>query len=57
MTYAQLIQELLALPPERLGDTVTVYSAAADEFYAAEFQIFVESANSTLDDGHAYLEF
>ena len=55
MTYADLIRELQAQDPARLHDTVTVYVRGVDEFYPVDdFKIAMD--NSTLDDGHAYLE-
>ena len=57
MIYAELIENLQALPKERLQDTVTVYVKGVDEFYAVnEFQIAVGDVNDVIDDGHAYLE-
>jgi len=57
MTYAELMQELMKLDPERLKDTVTVYVTDVDEFYAVkELQIAVGDVTDVIDDGHAYLE-
>jgi len=59
ITYRDLIENLQAMPPERLDDTVTVYVSGVDEFYSLveDFPIVVAQpdSNDVLDPGHFYL--
>ena len=56
MTYKELLEQLQALPKERLEDTVTVYEPYEDEYIAIiETGIAQESETNVLDDGHFYL--
>lgn len=58
MTYAELIENLQALDPARLQDTVTVYVQGTDEFYAVvedyPFNVSDETCD-VLDPGHPYI--
>ncbi len=58
MTYAELIENLQALPKDRLQDTVTVYVQGTDEFYPVvedyPFNVSDETCD-VLDPGHAYI--
>lgn len=67
MTYRELVDQLLRLPPERLDDTVTVYEPYEDEYIAvvdgcvATELAHVSVTKFQLDDedphlGHFYLD-
>lgn len=68
LTYRDLIENLKALPDERLDDNVTIFASGLGEFYALveDFPFVVANSeiqneftpgavDGTLDDGHAYL--
>lgn len=57
LTYRELIENLKALPDERLDDNVTVYVSGEDEFYPLreDYPFATAAQNSVLDDGHPIL--
>lgn len=54
ITYAQLLEALQALPPERLQDTATVYAGGIDEFYPVQ-RLDISYGSDVVDDGHALM--
>lgn len=57
MTYRDLVDQLLRLPPERLGDTVTAYDPYVDEYIAVVDGCVATGPldDGVLDLGHFYL--
>jgi len=57
LTYRELIENLKALPDERLDDAVTVHVSGVDEFYplVQDYPFVVADGSDVLDNGHAYL--
>ena len=59
LTYRELIENLKALPDERLDDTVTVFVSGDGEYYPVvddyPFNVADDATNDTLDPGHPYL--
>ena len=56
MTYRELLEFLKSLPDDdvRLGNNVTVYDAAADEFFG-QVELLEAVDSDVLDDDHFYL--
>lgn len=56
MTYKELLEELNAIDPNRLNDTVTIYEPYEDE-YIPVVHSFISDAREcdVLDDGHYVL--
>lgn len=54
MTYAELLQVLQNLDPERLSDTVTVYDEEEDEYFGATGCV-VTKETDVLDENHLFL--
>jgi len=55
MTYKQLLQDLQALAPERLNDTVTVFDPYTEEFIAVVHGVECDDVIDALDDGHYFM--
>jgi len=59
LTYRELIENLKALPDERLDDAVTIYASGLDEYYPLvddyPFCTADPEINDVLDGGHPYL--
>lgn len=52
LTYAELLENLKAMPPERLNDTATVYVPGAGEFYPVMTTEVLDVSQDVLDPGH-----
>jgi hypothetical protein len=52
ITYAELIENLKALPPEKLNDTATVYVPGVGEFYPVMTTEVLDVSQDVLDPGH-----
>lgn len=56
MTFKQLLEELQAMPEDRLEDTATIYEPYDGEYYAISgVGIAREEDNDQLDPGHFYM--
>ena len=57
--YRDLLENIQAMTPEQLDQTVTVYVSGVDEFYSLvqDFPIVIAQPenNDVLDPGHLYL--
>lgn len=56
ITYADILQALQNMPPERLADTATVYIPESDEFKPIGSLRLSSAENDVLDEGHPYFE-
>lgn len=59
MTYSELLaklEELIKADPAVGGQTVTVYDASSDEYYASS-EIVITPDCDVLDRGHPYIVF
>ena len=54
MTYKELLEQLLMLDEEQLGQTVTVYEPYQDEYIAVAHAGVTNEAD-VLDENHFYL--
>ena len=52
LTYAELLENLKAMPPERLADTATVYVSGVDEYYPVMTTEVASDKQDVLDAGH-----
>lgn len=56
-TYQKLLEELQALTPEQLEQTVTVRDIQHDEMFAAYYSKVSGPEEDRLDVGHFYINF
>ena len=56
-TYQKLLEELQALTPEQLEQTVTVRDIQHDEMFAANYSSVSGANEDRLDVGHFYINF
>lgn len=52
LTYAELLENLKAMPPERLNDTATVSVTGVGECYAVMGTEILNEDQDVLDPGH-----
>ncbi len=52
MTFGELLENLKAMPPERLNDTATVYVSGVDEYYPVVKWDLANADQDQLDTDH-----